>query len=548
MVLFNYSTKELTAKVVYYGPGLCGKTTNLQYIHANLPSTVKGKMLSLATKTDRTLFFDFLPLDLGEIRGMKTRIQLYTVPGQVFYNETRKLVLKGADGIVFVADSQEQMMGANVESFRNLEENLKAHGLNLGEMPHVIQFNKRDLPRIAGIEEMNAAVNKFNAPFYESVATTGIGVQDTLKAITKLVLLHLTKKYDPKGAAAVAAATPARSTAVQVPLAAPRPADVAVPVAKAPSSAPGSAERPAARAGSAGIPISSIELPDEPAPAAPPQARRTPPPPPDFHGRGKDADDEPIPTFGEDEIDDLVGEVEDAGDDLPLPTPVEEPGEPTVVAASSPFQPADDDAATVVAPSFDDLALPDEPADIGDHPPISEWLPEEPDEVGEPEAGDVVSAAEEDVAPEGDEIPELELPPLPDDAQEPAPTAWAARGSSPESPGFEIDRGFDPEFGTSTRAGRSDEAAAPPPAPPAAARAHEPVEEPVEPLSEEPDDAPVLLTEVADDRSLFADPNLEVARMSPGEAREIVVPVELRDGAAVRRFKLSVTLRLTPVD
>jgi len=180
MVLFNYSTRELTAKIVYYGPGLCGKTTNLQFIHENLPGEVKGKMLSLATKTDRTLFFDFLPIDLGEIRGMKTRVQLYTVPGQVFYNETRKLVLKGADGIVFVADSQETMLGANIESFKNLEENLKAHGMKLSEMPHVIQFNKRDLPKLAPIEDLNAAVNKYNGPFYESVATTGIGVQDTL--------------------------------------------------------------------------------------------------------------------------------------------------------------------------------------------------------------------------------------------------------------------------------------------------------------------------------------------------------------------------------
>ncbi|MEE8410980.1 MAG: GTPase domain-containing protein, partial [Acidobacteriota bacterium] len=155
MVLFNYSTKELTAKIVYYGPGLCGKTSNLQYIHGNLPGNVKGKMLSLATKTDRTLFFDFLPIDLGEIRGMKTRVQLYTVPGQVFYNETRKLVLKGADGIVFIADSQEQMLSANAESFKNLEENLKGHGLTLGEMPHVIQFNKRDLPKLATIEQLN---------------------------------------------------------------------------------------------------------------------------------------------------------------------------------------------------------------------------------------------------------------------------------------------------------------------------------------------------------------------------------------------------------
>jgi signal recognition particle receptor subunit beta len=232
MVLFNYSTKELTAKIVYYGPGLCGKTTNLQFIHENLSSNVKGKMLSLATKTDRTLFFDFLPMDLGEIRGMKTRMQLYTVPGQVFYNETRKLVLKGVDGLVFVADSQKEMIGPNIESFKNLEENLKGHGHKLAEMPHVIQFNKRDLPKLASVEELNAAINKYNAPFYETVATTGIGVQDSLKAITKLVLLHLTKKYDPRTGAAKRSSV--QVPAAKVPAAAAPPAPEPVPVAAAP--------------------------------------------------------------------------------------------------------------------------------------------------------------------------------------------------------------------------------------------------------------------------------------------------------------------------
>jgi len=196
MVLFNYSTKELTAKVVFYGPGLCGKTTNLQFIYDNLPKDIsKGKMLSLATKTDRTLFFDFLPLDLGTIRGMKTRIQLYTVPGQVFYNSTRKMVLKGADGVVFVADSQAKMMDANVESFANLEENLAEQGMKLEQMPLVLQLNKRDLPGLAPIEELNTALNKYNAPFYEAIAISGIGVHDTLKAVTKLVLNSLTHKY-----------------------------------------------------------------------------------------------------------------------------------------------------------------------------------------------------------------------------------------------------------------------------------------------------------------------------------------------------------------
>jgi signal recognition particle receptor subunit beta len=214
MVLFNYSTRELTAKIVYYGPGLCGKTTNLQYVYNSLPDQVKkGKMLSLATKTDRTLFFDFLPIELGTIRGMRTRIQLYTVPGQVFYNSTRKLVLKGADGVVFVADSQSKMLEANTESYRNLDENLKEMGIRIEEIPLVMQFNKRDLPNLASIEEMNTRINRHNAPFYEAVAMTGIGVEDTLKAITKLVLNNLSAKYrleeGAQGQKSAASAAPA---------------------------------------------------------------------------------------------------------------------------------------------------------------------------------------------------------------------------------------------------------------------------------------------------------------------------------------------------
>ncbi len=226
MVLFNYTSKELTAKIVYYGPGLCGKTTNLQFIYENLPAHVKkGKMLSLATKTDRSLFFDFLPIDLGRIRGMRTRVQLYTVPGQVFYNSTRKLVLKGADGIVFVADSQQKMMESNAESYRNLEENLKEIGLKLEEMPLVMQFNKRDLPHLSSVEEMNTQVNRHNAPFYEAVATTGIGVEDTLKAITKLVLNHLAAKYnlgtaqEPRGAVPEETEVPTGSPSLAAPVA-----------------------------------------------------------------------------------------------------------------------------------------------------------------------------------------------------------------------------------------------------------------------------------------------------------------------------------------
>src|SRR5262249_25419430 len=151
MPRFDVSTNKLCAKIVYYGPGLCGKTTNLKFVHASLPDPVRGKMVSLATKNDRTLIFDFLPLELSEIQGMKTSIQLYTVPGQVSYNETRKLVLKGADGIVFVADSQEDMLETNVASLRNLEENLFEQGLDLSELPHVVQFNKRDLPKLSTV-------------------------------------------------------------------------------------------------------------------------------------------------------------------------------------------------------------------------------------------------------------------------------------------------------------------------------------------------------------------------------------------------------------
>ena len=200
MVLFNYATKEITAKIVYYGPGLCGKTTNLQFVYDSLPSNNKSKMLSLATKTDRTLFFDFLPLDLGKIRGMRTKLQLYTVPGQVYYNSTRQLVLKGADGVVFVADSQDFALDANLESLQNLEDNLKRQGIRLREMPLVIQYNKRDLPNALPVAEMDPELNKLRVPTFESVATTGLGVEETLKGITQLVLAHLVKKYGLEGA------------------------------------------------------------------------------------------------------------------------------------------------------------------------------------------------------------------------------------------------------------------------------------------------------------------------------------------------------------
>ena len=208
MVLFNYSTKELTAKVVYYGPGLCGKTTNLQWIHEKLPIKNKGKMLSLATETDRTLFFDFLPIEIGTIRGMRTRIQLYTVPGQVFYNATRRMVLKGADAVCFIADSQEAMLDANLESYENMRQNLEANEIDPDEIPVVLQYNKRDLPNALPIEILNERMNPLNAPFYEAVAVKGVGVEDTLKAVTKLVFKSLSVKY---GDGAPSASAPGRA-------------------------------------------------------------------------------------------------------------------------------------------------------------------------------------------------------------------------------------------------------------------------------------------------------------------------------------------------
>ena len=195
MVLFNYALKELTAKIVYYGPGLSGKTSNLQYIYEDLPIKNKGRMLTLATDTDRTLYFDFLPVDAGVVRGIKTRVQLYTVPGQVFYNATRRMVLKGADGVVFVADSQPGMPEANKESLDNLRENLAAHDLKLEALPMVLQFNKRDLEDVCTVEEMNDALNTMNAPFYEAVAKDGIGVEETLQAISGLVLKSVIDRY-----------------------------------------------------------------------------------------------------------------------------------------------------------------------------------------------------------------------------------------------------------------------------------------------------------------------------------------------------------------
>jgi signal recognition particle receptor subunit beta len=193
MSFINYSSREINCKIVYYGPGLCGKTTNLQYVYAKTNPEAKGKMISLATETERTLFFDFLPLSLGEIRGFKTRFHLYTVPGQVFYDASRKLILKGVDGVVFVADSQIERMEANLESVENLRINLAEQGYDLTKIPYVVQYNKRDLPNIATVDELKRLINPRNVPEFQAVAPTGVGVFDTLKAVAKLVLTELKK-------------------------------------------------------------------------------------------------------------------------------------------------------------------------------------------------------------------------------------------------------------------------------------------------------------------------------------------------------------------
>jgi signal recognition particle receptor subunit beta len=193
MALVNHTTREINAKIVYYGPGLCGKTTNIHLIYHRIAPGQRGKLISLATETDRTLFFDFLPVELGTIKNYKVRFHLYTVPGQVFYNATRKLVLKGADGVIFVADSQRAMLDANLESMTNLRDNFAEQGINLSDFPMVIQFNKRDLPDILSPQELNAALNPRKVPFFEAVAMNGEGVLRTFTAISKLVLQDMQK-------------------------------------------------------------------------------------------------------------------------------------------------------------------------------------------------------------------------------------------------------------------------------------------------------------------------------------------------------------------
>jgi mutual gliding-motility protein MglA len=191
MSMINYASREINCKIVYYGPGLCGKTTNLEYVYKKVNPATRGKMISLATENERTLFFDFLPVDLGTIRGFKTRFHLYTVPGQVYYNASRRLILKGVDGIVFVADSQAERMDANLASMQNLYENLADYGYEPGRLPLVLQYNKRDLPSSIPTSELRAQLNPGGLEEYEAVATQGEGVFDTLRAVSKRVIKAL---------------------------------------------------------------------------------------------------------------------------------------------------------------------------------------------------------------------------------------------------------------------------------------------------------------------------------------------------------------------
>jgi len=270
MVFFNYSTMQMAAKVVYYGPGLCGKTTNLHFIYQHTAQESRGEMVSLETETDRTLFFDLLPIDVGSIAGFNTRIQLYTVPGQVFYNTTRKLVLKGVDGVVFVADSQRAMVQANVESFRNLEENLVEMGLSSDTLPLVLQYNKRDLADICTVDEMNASLNRNNWPWFESSAVTGVGVFETLKGISRQTLLALKKRLGRSEPAAparpAATAAPRPAAPMAPPSAPPLPPRPAAPVPQSSSQPPAAQTAPPTAAAPAKTPVAA------PLPAAPPPA------------------------------------------------------------------------------------------------------------------------------------------------------------------------------------------------------------------------------------------------------------------------------------
>ena len=271
MVQINFAAREVNCKIVYYGPGRSGKTTNLEVVHAKAPPDNRGDLVSIATETDRTLYFDFLPLELGQIANMNTKFQLYTVPGQVFYNATRKLVLQGADGIIFVADSNPDMRDENIESLENLAENLTEAGLSIDDIPIVFQWNKRDLPNAMPTEQMNADLNRWNAPSCDGIAVKGEGVFPTLQKLSSLVMKKLNAEYsDKKSTAQAAPAAPA--AAASAPPAPPRAAPPPPPRVAAPPPRPAPPPpRPAPRAASIPPPPRAM-----PRPAAPAAARGAP--------------------------------------------------------------------------------------------------------------------------------------------------------------------------------------------------------------------------------------------------------------------------------
>ncbi len=270
MVAINYANKEVSCKIVYYGPGLSGKTTNLIYIHSKVPGTTRGDLISLATDADRTLYFDFLPINIGSINGFTTRFQLYTVPGQVFYNATRKLVLRGVDGLIFVADSQRDKADENVESLNNLLENLEDYGYDLNKIPMVLQYNKRDLPDTMSIEELDKLLNSNNWPVFESVAHKGTGVFDTLKLIIKMILekarkSDTAKKIEESKADDTAPQAQAGSEAISKPV---EPQTDKIPVRQEPEPSP---EKPAAESAPQSPEPSSAPEP-KPEPSSVPQS------------------------------------------------------------------------------------------------------------------------------------------------------------------------------------------------------------------------------------------------------------------------------------
>ncbi len=287
MASINYANREILIKIVYYGPGMSGKTTNLQVIHQNVPQQSKGNLISLATEADRTLFFDLLPLSLGEVKGFNTKFQLYTVPGQVYYNTTRRLVLKGVDGVVFVADSQQGKMDDNIESLNNLRENLNEYGLDASIFPIVLQYNKRDLPNLYSLEELNAALNPMNSPFFEAAAVKNQGVFETLKAISRETLNRINRQPPSRPAGTMIGETSTGDTGFGGRPMLPEPAPVAgfgatdgsaMTPAADPFAAAAAAPAPAQMAERPSVtraPVPTPTAPPAPAPAARP-ARATP--------------------------------------------------------------------------------------------------------------------------------------------------------------------------------------------------------------------------------------------------------------------------------